>query len=330
MAVLAKQWKPVKIEAQVGFDSKRSLYDLRFKALGTNCRIQFTATSKEQATGFAREAVQWVARFEGKYTRFRESSLISEINRNAGERWTAIDAEVESIFAICDDLNFMTQGVLDPTMLPLIHLWDYRKTREALPTDEQVEAARQLVGWSKVQRKPGEVFLPEKGMALDLGGFGKEYAVDKVAAIAVGHRIGACLVDFGRDIHAIGIPPGSPAWHVGLEDPERPGTAWGSVAAVNSGIATSGDYRRFFEHSGQRFGHIIDPRSGRPVINGILSTTIVANSCLEAGVLSTAVFVLGEEDGLRLVEGTFGAEGCIVMNSGIQQTSKFYEHVVEK
>jgi len=327
--VLENKPPPAKIEARVSYDSKRSLYDLRFKALGTNCRIQYTATNNDHAATFAREAIQWLAHFEGKYSRFRETSLISEINRNAGERWTEIDEEVESIFAICDDLNFMTQGVLDPTMLPLIHLWDYRRTHTALPTDDEIEETRRLVGWSKAQRRPGEVYLPEAGMALDLGGFGKEYAVDKVAAIAVGNRIEACLVDFGRDIHAVGIPPGNPAWHIGLENPEKPGSAWSSVAAVNSGIATSGDYRRFFEHSGRRFGHIIDPRSGRPAINGILSSTIVANSCLEAGVLSTAVCVLGEEEGLRLVEGTFGAEGCIVLNSGVQQTSKFYEHIVE-
>jgi len=273
--------------------------------------------------------VQWVANFETKYSRFRDNSLISEINRNAGVAWTEIDTEVESIFAICDDLHFMTQGVLDPTMLPLIHLWDYRRTHTQLPSDTEVESARSLVGWRKVERKPGGVFLPEKGMSLDLGGFGKEYAVDKVAAIAVGHGLTGCLVDFGRDIHAIGTPPNGPAWHIGLENPEVPGSSWGSLAAINLGIATSGDYRRFFEHSGQRFGHILDPRSGRPVINGILAVTIAANSCLEAGVLSTTVFVLGEEEGLKLVEGTFGAEGCIVMNSGIQQTSKFYENLVE-
>ncbi len=328
--VLAKKPAPMKIDARVSFDSKRGLYDLQFKALGTNCRIQYTATSNDHAAGFAREAVQWVASFEGKYSRFRDDSLICEINRNAGLRWTEIDAEVESIFAICDDLHFMTQEVLDPTMLPLIELWDYRKRHDELPSDSAVAETMALIGWKQVERKPGAVFLPKPGMALDLGGFGKEYAVDKVAAIAVGHRIGACLVDFGRDIHALGVPPGSPAWHVGLENPEKPGAAWSSLAAVDMGIATSGDYRRFFEHGGQRFGHIIDPRSGKPVVNGILAVTIAANSCLEAGVLSTAVFVLGEEEGLKLVEGTFGAEGCIVMNAGVRQTSKFYEHVVEK
>ena len=328
--VLTMTPPPVKIDARVVFDSKRRLYDLQFKALGTNCRIQYSATSNDHAAVFAREAVQWVASFEGKYSRFREDSLISEINRNAGVRWTEIDAEVESIFAICDDLNFMTQGVLDPTMLPLIKLWDYRDAHECLPTDTAIAETMALIGWDQVERKPGSVYLPKPGMALDLGGFGKEYAVDKVAAIAVGNRIGACLVDFGRDIHALGTPPGAPAWHIGLENPEMPGASWSSLAAVDMGIATSGDYRRFFEHAGRRYGHIIDPRVGKPAINGILAVTIAANSCLEAGVLSTAVFVLGEEAGMKLVEGTFGAEGCIFMNSGIQQTSKFYEHVVEK
>lgn len=319
----------MKVDARVSFDPKCGLYDLRFKALGTDCRVQFSAGSNDQAEAFSKESVQWVANFETKYSRFRNNSLISEINRNAGVAWTEIDTEVESIFAICDDLHFMTQGVLDPTMLPLIHLWDYRRTHTQLPSDTEVESVRSLVGWRKVERKPGGVFLPEKGMSLDLGGFGKEYAVDKVAAIAVGNGLTGCLVDFGRDIHAIGRPPKGPAWHIGLENPEIPGSSWGSLAAINLGIATSGDYRRFFEHSGQRFGHILDPRSGRPVINGILAVTITANSCLEAGVLSTTVFVLGEEEGLKLVEGTFGAEGCIVMNSGIQQTSKFYENLVE-
>ncbi len=327
--VLMEKEAPMKIDARVTFDSKRGLYNLQFKALGTHCQIQFSAATKDHAASFSKEAVQWVANFETKYSRFRESSLISEINRNAGVRWTEIDSEVESIFAICDDLHFMSQGVLDPTMLPLIFLWDYRKTHATLPSERTVNQTRALVGWNKVERKPGSVFLPEKGMSLDLGGFGKEYAVDKVAAIAVGHRIAGCLVDFGRDIHAVGKPPESPAWHIGLENPEIPGKAWGSLAAVDIGIATSGDYRRFFEYSGQRFGHIIDPRSGRPVVNGILAVTITANSCLEAGVLSTAVFVLGEEEGLKLVEGTFGAEGCVVMSSGIQQTSKFYEKLVE-
>ena len=115
--VLTMTPPPVKIDARVVFDSKRRLYDLQFKALGTNCRIQYSATSNDHAAVFAREAVQWVASFEGKYSRFREDSLISEINRNAGVCWTKIDAEVESIFAICDDLNLL-QPIIKVYCLP--------------------------------------------------------------------------------------------------------------------------------------------------------------------------------------------------------------------
>ncbi len=319
----------MKIDASLTFDAKQSLYTVAFRAMGTDCVIKFSASDRDRAASFAQEAVQWVANFETKYSRFRDSSLISEINRQAGKNWVEIDSEVESIFSICDDLHFMTQGVLDPTMLPLIRLWDYHKTPASVPTDQEVDKALELVGWKKVERRPGSIYLPQEGMSLDLGGFGKEYAVDKVAAMAVGYGLPCCLVDFGRDIHAVENPPSASAWHIALENPEKPDTPWASIAARNLGIATSGDYCRFFEKDGQRFGHIIDPRSGRPVANAILAVSILANSCLEAGVLSTAAFVMGEEDGLKLIEGTFGAEGCFVFNNGIQQTSNFYQHVVQ-
>ena len=166
-------------------------------------------------------------------------------------------------------------------------------------------------------------------MALDLGGFGKEYAVDKVAAIAVGHGLAGCLVDFGHDIHALGTPPGRPAWHVGLEHPERPGTSWSSVAARDVGVATSGDYCRYFEYGDVRYGHIIDPRSGWPVRNQVLSVSIVANSCLEAGVISTAAFALGPDEGMALIEDSFGMEGCLFMENGVRQSGGFLKYVVE-
>ncbi len=319
----------MKIDASLSFDASQELYAVAFRAMGTNCSIKFAEADRNRAENFAREAVQWVANFETKYSRFRDSSLISQINRNAGKAWVEIDPEVESIFAICDDLHFMTQGVLDPTMLPLIKLWDYHQTPSRIPTDDEVNEALGLVGWKKVERKSGAIFLPREGMSLDLGGFGKEYAVDKIAAMAVGYGLTCCLVDFGRDIHAVESPPKAPAWHIALENPENPDTPWTSVAACNLGIATSGDYCRFFEKNGQRYGHIIDPRNGRPIANAILAVSILANSCLEAGVLSTAAFVLGEEEGIKLIEGTFGAEGCFVFNNGIQQTSNFYQHVVQ-
>lgn len=319
----------VSIESNLSFDSARSVYRLEFKAMGTNCSILFASDSRSAAAAYADAAVEWVFRFEEKYSRFKDTSLLSSINQQAGERWVQVDAEMEHLFALCDDLNFMTNGLLDPTALPLIQLWDYRRNRNTLPSEGEVQQVRELVGWAKVERRAGEVFLPKKGMSLDFGGFGKEYAVDKVAALAVEYGIASCLVNFGNDIHALGTPPDAPAWHVGLEDPKKPGATWTSLAVVDRGIATSGDYLRHFEYEGVRYGHIIDPRTGRPVINGMQAVSIIAQSCLEAGVLSTAAFTAGTVEGMNLIETNYGAAGCFISESGIYQSSQFYEYVVQ-
>jgi thiamine biosynthesis lipoprotein len=222
----------------------------------------------------------------------------------------------------------MTQGVLDPTALPLIRLWNYKADTPRIPATQEIDAARARVGWKKVQRAPGKVFLPEAGMALDFGGFGKEYAVDIAAQIAADHGVPSALVDFGHDLRAVGAPPGRPAWHIGLEDPKNPGSSAGSMAIVGKGVASSGDYIRRCVIDGKRYGHIIDPRTGWPVANGCLQATVVAASCLQAGVLSTTAFVLGVPKGIEFVQACPGAEGMIVTERARAQTRGFFNYVV--
>ena len=222
----------------------------------------------------------------------------------------------------------MTQGILDPTMLPLMRLWNYKADAPRIPTSGEVDAARALVGWKKVQRVPGKIYLPEAGMALDFGGFGKEYAVDITAQIAAQHGIKHALVDFGHDLRAVGAPPGRAAWHIGLEDPQKPGTSAGSMAIVGKGVASSGDYIRRFVINGKRYGHIVDPRTGRPVANGCVQATVVASSCLQAGVLSTTAFVLGVPRGIEFIQACPGAEGLLLREKERAQTRGFFNYVV--
>lgn len=300
-----------------------------FSALGTRCELQYAAPGGDaQAAGFEQAAVAWVARFEAKYSRFKPDSLISRINAAAGAGWTEIDAETEQLFALCDSLQSLTQGILDPTALPLIRLWNYKAESPRIPSDAEVAEARALVGWATVQRAPGRIALPRRGMALDFGGFGKEYAVDIVAQIAVGHGISSVLVDFGHDLRALGQPPGRPAWHIGLEDPRNPGTAAGSIAVKGKGVASSGDYLRAFTVGGRRYGHIIDPRTGRPVANGCRQATVVAATCLQAGALSTTAFVLGVPAALQFVQSCPGAEALLITDTTRAQTRGFFHYVV--
>lgn len=330
MVLAGNQVYRKEISSRLSFDEARALYRLEFQALGTRCSVLFVGESEKQAIDFSNDAVDWVACFEGKYSRFLDTSLLSEINRNAGKAWVRIDAETEHLFALCDDLHFMTHGLLDPSSLPLVQLWDYRRKRSQLPEEGEVSATKELVGWRKVERRSGEVFLPLEGMQLDFGGFGKEYAVDKVAGLAVSNGIVNVLVDFGQDIHVLGTPADAPAWHIGLEDPARPGSTWVGLGMIREGgVATSGDYHRGFTFEGKRYGHIIDHRTGYPVANGLSAVSVIAPSCLEAGVLSTAAFVAGQEKGMSLLEANYGAEGCFVSETSNYQTSRFYEYIVQ-
>ncbi len=300
--------------------------ELTFGAFGTGCRIAFVAPPPV-AAAFQTAVLAWVAAFEAKWSRFWDASLVSRINAAAGKEPVALDPDADRIFALCHELHFLTRGVFDPTALPLLKLWDWRRQRTALPTDAEIAEAKALVGWRGVQRAPGKIFLPRADMGIDLGGMGKEYAVDQVAMLARAHGCTSALVDFGADIRAFGPPPdGRAAWHIGLEDPRRPGACWTGLAVLDAAVATSGDYVRKFDAGGTRYGHIIDIRTGRPVSNGVLSVSVLAPSCTQAGMLTTSIFTLGAEEGRKLLDTTMGVEGAIVTETQTLMSRRFHSY----
>lgn len=311
-----------------GAASSVPLRSLIFRALGTDCEVRCAASSAEVELAFEQTVRAWVETFEARYSRYRPTSIVSRINAAAGS-WVEIDAETDHMLDICHSLYGMTDGILDSTAGPLLKLWDYRQPPANLPDAARIAAVRSLVGWSLVERAPGRVRLPRAGMALDFGGWGKEWAVDAVAQLAIQSGVANALIDFGHDIRGLGAPPGRPAWHVGLEDPARPATNRGSVALLaGKGIASSGDYLRCFMHEGRRYSHIVDPRTGSPVAHGVRQVTVIADSCFQAGVLSTTAFVLGPRAGLEFIRRFPGAEGLIVTDTDRAQTRGFWNYVV--
>lgn len=301
-------------------------YRLTFQAMSTTCRVHFRTLDPALARDFQTEVLRWVAGFEARYSRFIDDSLISRINAAAGLHWVDVDPETEALFNLCQEMIFFTRSVFDPTSLPLIRLWNWKANPPVVPDHAAIGAAQELVGWRKVQRRPGGIFLPRPGMSLDLGGIGKEYAVDRVLALALQRGLQNVLVDFGNDVRVHGEPPEKGAWHIGLEDPRHPGQCWTGVAVKNHAVATSGDYLRCFTHQGRRYGHILDPRTGYPVNNGMLSVSVVAPHCTFAGILSTVVFVLGAKEGLELMALCPGVEGAIITESAQHQTRGFYAY----
>jgi thiamine biosynthesis lipoprotein len=238
-----------------------------------------------------------------------------------------VDEETDRLFSMCQELHFLTQGAFDPTALPLIRLWNWQARPPSLPDDDAVRRAMELVGWRKVQCRPGAIRLSREGMGLDLGGIGKEYAVDRVVQFAHEFGLHNVLVDFGQDIRATGRPQGRSAWHVGLQDPGEPAKCWTGVAVQDRAVATSGGYLRRFELNGRHFSHILDPRTGQPVTNNCQAVSVTATTCTFAGALCTSAFILGEQEGFRLLETCHGAEGCILTTTSRYQTRRFNEHL---
>ncbi len=302
------------------------LHTLTFTAMSTHCQVKCLSSDAKLVRAYQDEVLNWVAWFEARYSRFIGDSLIGRINAAAGEQWVEIDPETEALFKLCQDMIFFTRGVFDPTALPLMKLWNWKAQPPVIPTEEAIRAARELVGWNKIQRRPGGIFLPRAGMLLDLGGIGKEYAVDRALTLGLERGLPNVLVDFGQDVRVHGRPDRGDKWIIGLEDPHHPGKCWTAVAVDNEAVATSGDYVRHFTYAGKRFGHIIDPRTGYPVDNGTLSVSIVAPHCTFAGILSTAAFVLGPRDGLEMMGLCPGVEGAITTDNSQFITRGFHRY----
>ena len=309
---------------------ENGFHKLTFRAMSTECRVHFHGVPASDARDFQRDVVAWVGNFEARYSRFIPDSLIGRINAAAGEHWVEVDAETDRLFSFCQELIFFTRGAFDPTALPLIKLWNWKQQPPVIPDGEAINAARELVGWNKVQRRPGGIFLPRRGMCIDLGGIGKEYAVDCVVGMAIQRGIPNVLVDFGQDVRVRGAAPDKAFWWIGLDDATRPGNCWAGVAVTDHAVATSGDYLRNFQMYGRRYGHIIDPRTGYPVHSECRAVSVIAPSCTIAGLLSTTVFILGPKDGLQLIETHPGAAGAITTDNNKLFTKKFHEFIPNK
>jgi thiamine biosynthesis lipoprotein len=304
---------------------KSGLFKLKFRAMGTVCQVAYTSGSLREAEDFRGAALEFVRAFEKRYSRYDPESLVSAINLAAGLHPVGITPEDSVMFDLCESLHFITNGVFDPTALPLAKLWDFR-TRKSAPSSSAIQKAKQQVGWDRVERKPDSLFLPEEGMALDLGGFGKEYAVDRVVGMARDAGISSALVDFGGDVFALGYPPDADNWRVGVEDFKNPGSPFCILGVVDLAVATSGNYLRSFESDGRLYGHIIDHRRGYPACDTQASATIVSGSCTEAGVLATCAIIDGPGDGLSRIEGVYGAEGCFRDSESLYTTNHFSNH----
>ncbi len=291
------------------------LYKKHFPLMGGGALVEFVDDRGEaRAVRIARAVEDEARRIEWKFSRYRDASVVSEINRNAGRTPVAVDEETDMLVAAGLDLAAITGGRFDPTVGALRRAWDFKSGR--VPSQDEVSSLLPLVNSAAVSRRDRTVFLRCAGMEIDLGGVGKEYAVDRAAELLRTEGIRAAIVNFAGDVRTIGSRGDGRPWKVGVLDPRDRGRCRFAVRTLaDAGIATSGDYERGFVKDGVRYHHILDARTGWPA-RGVTSATVVAASAFRAGQFATAAFLFGAEDGLALLEETPGVEGALITEAG--------------
>ncbi|MDX1812111.1 MAG: FAD:protein FMN transferase, partial [Gammaproteobacteria bacterium] len=235
-----------------------------FSAMASPCEVLFELETGKRKTIKKLTAIAYneASRIEKKFSRYREDNLIYKIN-HANGKTIKVDEETARLLDYADQLFQLSEGLFDITSGVLRRVWRFDGS-DKIPTDEEVATVMPLVGWSKVKWQNPEITLPP-GMEIDLGGIGKEYAVDRTAQLLKAQTSKNFLVNYGGDLYASGPLSNNEAWNIGLDDPAHTGeNSLATLELKRGAIATSGDARRYLLRDGIRYSHILDPRSGWP------------------------------------------------------------------
>ena len=293
---------------------KTSLHKSSRIHMGTLVEVSVSGPGRA-AEAAAKAILDEIGRVEN-LTSFHKASELQKINEAAGISPVRTDQELLEL--IGESLRFaeQTSGAFDPTIGPVTRLWQFSGAgHPRVPSEAEILEALSKVGWRRVRidRTAGTVFLPEPGMALDLGGIAKGYALDRVEKVAKNMNVSSGLVNIGGDILAVGEKgPGRP-WRVGIQDPRNASGIKAVVKLKDRVILTSGDYERFLEVNGRRYHHVLDPKTGYPA-SELQSVTLLTDNGMTAP--AAAVFVLGVEKGLKYIESIPGLEGFLIDSDG--------------
>ena len=307
LAALVRVGGPLAVLPLGGCGDRDGATRLAGATMGTRWQVSLAATlSAVQEQAVARAAADALARVEARMSTWLAGSDLSRFNAAPRGRWMPVPGSLVEVVGEARRIAALSGGAFDPTVGPLVDLWGFGpSTAGGVPRDEALADARARTGLAAVFVDRGRSALRKEDdrIALDLCGIAKGYAVDRVAAALDAAGLEDYLVDVGGELRARGRAPHGGPWRVGVERPAAGGVEIGCVLALDAGaVATSGDYRNFFEHAGRRYSHTIDPRTGVPVSHALAAVSVIAPTAMAADALSTALMVLGPQEGPDLAE----------------------------
>ncbi len=285
----------------VRLTKNKDSYGITFNAMASPCEVIIQSTDKQLAAKLGELIATEVWRIEDKYSRYDHSSVCSAINNHAGHS-VAIDEETYLLLNFAEQCYQLSDGFFDISSGVLRKVWSFQGAQasegnnDKFPTAEQVKQMLKNVGWRKIYFDQKQITL-EKGMEIDFGGIGKEYAVDRAIILAKQLTNSPVLVNLGGDLAVTASRLNNEPWQVANEHPGRDNNHINfadMIISLKSGaLATSGDARRYLIKNGKRYGHILNAKTGWPIDQAPRSITVVAPQCIQAGILATLALLQG-------------------------------------
>lgn len=294
--------------ALVQVEEPEPVWKLSGPTMGTRYAISVVGGSEFEANTLRDRIDQRLALVNRRMSTYDPESEISRFNSDESTTWFAVSSETQSVVAYALELASDSGGAFDPTVGPLVNLWGFGpdKRRAEPPTEDEITAAQSQIGFSLIESRPDPPAIKKNAAAayLDLSAVAKGYGVDVIAQLIEGEGYSSYLVEIGGEVRAKGAKPNGQPWRIGVEkaDPGQSPTAnqrplQQVIELSDMAMATSGDYRNFFEHEGERYSHTIDPTTGRPVSHDLATVTVLAETCMQADALATALLVMGPHAG---------------------------------
>ena len=272
------------------------------KLMGSRFNITVVAADEEIAKINIQEAIAEIQRIEKMISSWDEESETYQINKNAGIAPVKVSQELFKLIERCNQISEFTDGAFDISYASMDKIWKFNGNMKKMPTPEDIHASVEKVGYKKIilDSDNQTVFLEEKGMKIAFGAVGKGYAADKAKEFLVSRQVVAGIIDAAGDLTTWGTDVSGKKWIIGVVNPSSTDKIVSWLPIVESSVATSGNYEKYVTFKGKRYSHIIDPRTGYPT-SGIRQVSIFAKSAELCDALATAVFIMGKEDGLALI-----------------------------
>lgn len=278
------------------------------ETMGTTYSVKIVPTQAMPALDvIAEKLAAELVSVNDQMSTYLASSELSRFNDQQSTEWFSVSAETAAVASLALEVHSLTEGAFDVTVGPLVDLWGFGPTRraEVTPSKAEITDLLQVVGSDKLEVRLHPPALRKKvlGLRVDLSAIAKGHGVDRLAELLDELQVEAYFVEIGGEIRTRGKRLDGRAWQVGIERPMEGERAVQAIIALSDrSLATSGDYRNFFEQEGRRVNHFIDPRTGYPVTSQVASVSVIADNCALADALATGLMAAGYAEGLRLAE----------------------------